>query len=101
MHPTTTQVLLAIGVAGLAIDSVFRYLRIRRSERGPFFGSARATHALFVAFVLSVGVMIGLVHVTPDSALGPIVVSWLVVASALTVAMVASERRRTAVRSTA
>ena len=92
--------LVAIGVAGLAIDSAFRYLRIRRTERGPLFGSARATHALFVAFVLSVGVMIALAHVTPDSALGPIVISWLVVASALAAGMVASERRRTAVRST-
>jgi hypothetical protein len=84
-------------VLWLAADSGWRYARLRRSEGGRFFGSVRAPDLLFVLFVVSIPVAIELGQPLGDQ----VAFAWLPVATALAAGMVASERRRTAVRSNA
>ncbi len=91
------NMLVTIGVAYLVVDSGLRFARLRRTEGGPFFGSARAPHLLFVFFVVSIPVAIDFAEPLGDR----MAFLWLAVASALAAGMVASERRRTAVRSKA
>jgi hypothetical protein len=100
-HSLLASALLWIGATGLAVDSAARFARLRRTEGGPFFGSARAPHLLFALFVVWTGFAIVVGRAAGDAKIDTVVVVWLVVASALAAGMVVSERRRTAVRSTA
>ena len=100
-HSRLTSALLWIGAAGLAVDSAARFARLHRTEGGPFFGSVRAPHLLFALFVVWTAFAIVVGRAAGDAKIDTVVVVWLVVASALAAGMVASERRRTAVRSTA